>query len=62
MDDFIGSLDKLGSIGTLASLAIGQSTTLTKNFTVPSGSTAVDNTVTACGTDTLSLQVCATDK
>ena len=53
--------DKLGSIGTIASLPIGASTTLTKDFTVPSGSTAVDNTVTACGTDTLSLQVCATD-
>ena len=53
--------DKLGSIGTVASLAIGASTTLTKDFTVPSGSTAVDNTVTACGTDTLSLQVCAND-
>ena len=52
--------DKLGSIGTVASLAIGASTTLTKDFTVPSG-TAVDNTVTACGTDTLSLQVCAND-
>jgi hypothetical protein len=53
--------DKLGSIGTIASLPIGASTTLTKDFTVPSGLTAVDNTVTACGTDTLSLQVCATD-
>jgi hypothetical protein len=29
---------------------------------VPSGSAAVDNTVTACGTDTLSLQVCGQDK
>jgi uncharacterized membrane protein len=53
--------DKLGSIGTVASLAVGESTTLTKDFTVPTGTTAVDNTVTACGTDTLSLQVCATD-
>ncbi|MBV8161923.1 MAG: DUF11 domain-containing protein [Acidimicrobiia bacterium] len=53
--------DKLGSIGTVASLPVGASTTLTKNFTVPSGVSAVDNTVTACGTDTLSLQVCATD-
>jgi len=53
--------DKLGSVGTVASLPVGASTTLTKDFTVPAGSTAVDNTVTACGTDTLSLQVCATD-
>ncbi|MBV8235940.1 MAG: hypothetical protein JO075_09605, partial [Acidimicrobiia bacterium] len=53
--------DKLGPIGTVASLPVGASTTLTKDFTVPSGVSAVDNTVTACGTDTLSLQVCATD-
>ena len=54
--------DKLGNIGTVASLAVGESTTLTKDFTVPSGVAVVDNTVTACGTDTLSLQVCNTDK
>jgi uncharacterized repeat protein (TIGR01451 family) len=54
--------DKLGSIGTVPSLAIGESQTLTKDLVVPSGQTAIDNTVTACGTDTLSLQVCAQDK
>jgi hypothetical protein len=54
--------DKLGAIGTLPSLAIGESATLTKDFTVPAGTAAVDNVVTACGTDTLSLQVCSTDK
>jgi uncharacterized membrane protein len=53
--------DKLGSIGTIASLDVGGSAVLTKDFTVPAGSTAVDNTVTACGTDSLSLQVCAND-
>jgi uncharacterized repeat protein (TIGR01451 family) len=54
--------DKLGTIGTIPSLAVGDSTTLTKDFTVPTGVTAVDNTVTACGTDTLALQVCGADK
>src|SRR5206468_1476711 len=52
--------DKLGDIGTIALLSAGDSQTLTKNFTVPAGS-AVDNTVTACGTDPLSLKVCDDD-
>jgi uncharacterized repeat protein (TIGR01451 family) len=54
--------DKIGSIGTIASLAKGASTTLTKDFTIPAKSTAVDNTVTACGADALDKQVCGTDK
>jgi uncharacterized repeat protein (TIGR01451 family) len=54
--------DKLGNIGTIPSLAVGDSVTLSKDFTVPSGVTAVDNTVIACGTDNLALQVCNTDK
>ena len=53
--------DKLGDVGTIASLPVGASTTLTKDFTVPTGVATVDNTVTACGTDALSLQVCGTD-
>jgi plastocyanin len=53
--------DKLGAVGTIPALAVGESTTLTKDFTVPAGQTAIDNTVTACGSDVLSLQVCATD-
>jgi hypothetical protein len=52
--------DKLGSIGTIPSLAVGATQTLTKNFTVPAGS-SVDNIATACGTDVLALQVCDTD-
>src|SRR5205085_2385200 len=54
--------DKLGSVGTVANLAVGASTTLTKDYTIPTPSTAgIDNTATACGTDPLSLEVCTTD-
>ena len=53
--------DKLGTIGSLATLAVGESKTLTKDFTVPTGVGAVDNTATACGADPLALQVCGTD-
>src|SRR5205814_1132079 len=53
--------DKLGSIGTIASLAKGASQTLTGDFTVPSPSSGVDNTATACGLDPLALKVCDDD-
>jgi hypothetical protein len=49
-------------VGTIASLKVGETTTLTKQFTVPNGVATVDNTVTACGTDALALQVCGNDK
>jgi len=52
--------DKLGDIGSLASLAVGESKPLTKTFTVPAGVATVDNTAKACGSDPLTLQVCAT--
>src|SRR5207302_10269237 len=52
--------DKIGSIGTIPSLAVSASTTLTKDYTVPNVA-AVDNTVTACGFDPLSLKVCDDD-
>ncbi|HZN13043.1 MAG TPA: SpaA isopeptide-forming pilin-related protein [Acidimicrobiales bacterium] len=52
--------DKLGAIGTIESLAVGATTTLTKDFTVPAGD-AVDNVVTACGDDPLELEVCGDD-
>jgi hypothetical protein len=53
--------DKLGTIGTIPTLAAGATVTLTKNYTIPAGSTAVDNTATACGSDPLSVKVCDTD-
>src|SRR5205085_2128895 len=52
--------DKLGSVGTVANLAVGASTTLTKDFKVPDVA-AVDNTATACGVDPLALKVCDDD-
>src|SRR5207248_3079447 len=52
--------DKLGPIGTIPSLAVGATTTLTQGFTIPAGD-AVDNTATACGDDPLQLQVCGDD-
>jgi hypothetical protein len=52
--------DKLGFVGTIASLAPGATQSLTKNFTVPSTG-VVDNTGTACGADPLGLEVCDTD-
>ena len=51
----------IGPIGTIASLAVGASQTLTKAFQVPVGKTDIVNTVTACGTDALATQVCDTD-
>ena len=53
--------DKLGDVGTIAALAVGESQTLTKDFVVPAATPAVDNTATACGVDPLALQVCDTD-
>src|SRR5581483_4219819 len=53
----------LGTVGTtIAQLSAGDSQTFTADFTIPANSTAVDNTVQACGTDPLNLQVCNTDK
>lgn len=52
--------DKLGAIGTIATLAVGAETTLTKDYTVPTGSTAITNVATACGTNA-TVQVCASD-
>ena len=53
--------DKLGDVGTIPTLAVGESQTLTKDFIVPPATPAVDNTATACGVDPLALQVCDTD-
>jgi LPXTG-motif cell wall-anchored protein len=53
--------DKLGDVGTIAALAVGESQTLTKDYLIPAGTAAVDNTVTACGVDPLALQVCDND-
>ncbi|MBA3653998.1 MAG: hypothetical protein H0W70_07365, partial [Actinobacteria bacterium] len=53
--------DKLGTIGTIPSLVVGATATLTKNFTVPAGS-SVDNTATACGDDPLAHEVCDHDE
>ena len=60
LTDVAVSDDKLGAVGTIPSLAVGATTTLTKNFTVPAGS-SVDNIATACGDDPLALEVCDTD-
>jgi uncharacterized repeat protein (TIGR01451 family) len=54
--------DKLGAVGTVPFLAVGASATLTKTYTVPAGVAVVDNTVIACGTDSLALKVCDDDK
>lgn len=53
--------DKIGDIGTLASLAVGATTNLTKDAIVPAGVNGVTNIVTACGTDTGQTTVCDTD-
>lgn len=45
--------DLLGNIGTIASLAAGASTTLTKTYAVPEGATVVNNHVDACAPDPL---------
>jgi uncharacterized repeat protein (TIGR01451 family) len=52
--------DKIGTIGTIPSLAVGAITTLTKDFTVPGGN-GVDNIATACGDDPLRIEVCDED-
>lgn len=53
--------DKLGAIGTIPALAVGQSVQLSKTFTVPVGTANVVNVATACGVDPLDLEVCDTD-
>jgi hypothetical protein len=54
--------DVLGEIGTIDSLLPGAFETLTKDYTIPSGSTDdIVNTATACGTDALETEVCDTD-
>ena len=53
--------DILGPLGTIASLAVGATTTLTKDFTVPAGVVGVDNTAVACGSDPLARRVCGDD-
>ncbi|MEY2420221.1 MAG: hypothetical protein QOI95_288 [Acidimicrobiaceae bacterium] len=52
--------DKLGDIGTIASLAVGASATLTKTVTI-TGDSPTDNLGTATATDPLGKQVSATD-
>jgi uncharacterized repeat protein (TIGR01451 family) len=51
----------LGHVGTITTIAAGETVTLTKNMTVPAGAEAVDNTVTACGLDPLAVPLCDTD-
>jgi hypothetical protein len=55
----------LDKIGTIASLAAGANTTLTKDFTVPAGTGPIQNTVTACapvpGSTDPANKVCDTD-
>ncbi len=53
--------DIMGSIGTIGNLAVGQSKTVTKDFTVPANSTTITNIGKACGVDSDSTQVCDTD-
>jgi uncharacterized repeat protein (TIGR01451 family) len=53
--------DKLGSIGTIPTLAAGGSSTLTKNFTVPAGSGPIVNVATATGTAPDGSKVTDTD-
>jgi LPXTG-motif cell wall-anchored protein len=53
--------DVLGHIGTIASLPVGSTQTLTKAFVVPVGKADIVNTVTACGQDASNTQVCDTD-
>jgi uncharacterized repeat protein (TIGR01451 family) len=45
--------DVLGTIGTIPSLAAGQTVQLTKTYTVPQGDGPIHNTAEACGTDEL---------
>src|SRR5581483_10906800 len=53
--------DVLGNIGTIVALPAGATTVLTKTMTVPTGSTVVNNEVTACGLDPLAAsQLCDT--
>src|SRR5205085_400238 len=47
-------------VGTVANLAVGASTTLTKDFKVPDVA-AADNTATACVVDPQALKVCDDD-
>jgi len=53
--------DVLGHIGTIASLPLGTTQTLTKVFVVPVGKNDIVNTVTACGRDASGTQVCDDD-
>ena len=53
--------DVLGHIGDIASLPVGTHQTLTHAFTVPVGKSDIVNTVTACGRDASSAEVCDTD-
>jgi hypothetical protein len=53
--------DKLGTIGTIASLAPGASTTLTKTTTLPNNAGALTNVGTASGTDVLGRRATDTD-
>src|SRR5437588_529981 len=53
--------DKLGTIGTIPSLAPGASTTLTKTTTLPNNAGALTNVGTASGTDVLGRRATDTD-
>ena len=53
--------DKLGTIGTIASLAPGASTTLTKTTTLPNVAGLLRNVATASGTDVLGRRATDTD-
>src|SRR5205814_3952753 len=49
--------DKLGDIGTIASLKVGESKTLTKDFTVPAGVDRESDRTNTSGVDVLALKV-----
>jgi uncharacterized repeat protein (TIGR01451 family) len=55
--------DILGAVGTLATLNVGQTVQMTKDFEVPASTDAVDNIVEACGVGPLgSREFCDTDE
>jgi uncharacterized repeat protein (TIGR01451 family) len=54
--------DIMGDIGTVpGTLGVGDSATLSKDFTVPENTDRVDNIATACGDDPTDLEVCDDD-
>jgi archaellum component FlaG (FlaF/FlaG flagellin family) len=61
LTDVLVTDDKLGTVGTIDTLAAGDSKTLTKTVTINANSPRT-NIATACGVDALDLKVCGTAK